>query len=126
MYILEAQLIVCNKVNFDKSHSIDKVLNYINVDVFPSVVNVEVFIKLSEISSIETTDLALLVIDTENNILNNSPTFAVRNYRDSDQIPGVDLDMKVQLVLLKSGNVTFELYLNQEKVAKYPLTVRIV
>lgn len=123
---MEAQIIVCNKVNFDKSHSIEKVLNHVNVEVFPWIVNVEVFIKISEISSIETTDLALLVIDDEKNILNNSPTFAVRNYRDSDQIPGVDLDMKVQLILLKSGNITFELYLNQEKVATYPLIVRNV
>ncbi len=123
---MEAQLIICKKVNFNKIHSIEDVLNHINVSVFPCIVNIEVFIRLSEISSIETTDLSLLVIDNEKNILNNSPTFAVRNYRDSDQIPGVDLDMKVQLVLLKSGNITFELYLNQEKVAKYPLTVRIV
>lgn len=123
---MEAQLIVCKKISFDKSHSIENVLNHVDVEVFPCILNVEVFIKLIEISSIETTDLALIVINNEKNILNNSSTYAVRNYRDSDQIPGVDLDMKVQLVLLKSGVITFELYLNQEKVAKYPLTVRIV
>lgn len=123
---MKAQIIVCEKTSFDKSHSIKNVLNHVTVDVFPCILNVEVFIKLSGISSIETTDLALIVIDDENNNLNNSPSYAVRNYRDSDQIPGVDLDMKVQMVLLKSGIIEFDLYLNQEKAASYPLTVRTI
>lgn len=121
----EAQLIICEKSEFTKSHSIHNVINHIIVDAFPCVVDVAAFIKVIDLPAINTTDLDLVVFDSEGNLLNNFPTFALRNYRDQDQTPGVDLNLNVQLVILKSGIINFQLYLNKEKITFYPVTVRI-
>ncbi|WP_201716131.1 hypothetical protein [Rossellomorea arthrocnemi] len=122
---MEAQMIICDKVTFDVVHKLGSVINTIYVDCFPCIYEVEAFVKLIGIPSTQTTDFAVGVLDSEKEIVASSDIIAVRNYRDDDQVPGIDMDLKMQLLLCKKGIINFKLLLNKNEVTSYPITVRL-
>ncbi|SEN75739.1 hypothetical protein SAMN04487786_0197 [Paenisporosarcina quisquiliarum] len=121
---MDVQLIICDSTIFDKSHSIENVRNSVSVDTFPSIINLSTFVKIIDMPKNETIDFDLVVFDSKNNILNNASTFVLRNYREENEVPGIDFDLKVQLVILEKGNIYFKAYINRKEATSCPLYIK--
>jgi len=124
---MNAQMIVCDCIRMNKEekfHELGRVLNAIKVDTFPSIYTVSVFIKLFSLSMAEEIESYLKVLDEDGNVVAFVPNLKLRNYREEDQVPGIDMSIDIDLLICQPGIYTFVLYVNDLTIASYPLTVR--
>jgi hypothetical protein len=125
---MEAQLLVCDRISFDKEkkqHELGNVLNLISIPTFPYVINFTILAKLIYIKFDEDINCQLVIRDAHHNIVSYSNNFILRNHRSDDQVPGVDAHLDLSVILSIPGIIEVQLILNDEKRATYPLTVRL-
>jgi len=126
---MKAQIIVSERVDFDKEikkHVIRNVVNDVSVPALPYAVSFHIYVKLYEVPASEPFEVHLEVAIDEETI-GVSNVSVLRNYRKEDQIPGVDTSIGMGVVLIASGNYSFKLLCSDtgEVLAEYPVTVRL-
>ncbi|WP_025675854.1 hypothetical protein [Paenibacillus polymyxa] len=123
-----AQIIICNHIQNDKqakNHTLGTILNYVHIPVLPFVVKLFVLVKISDFPSRESLDMQLRIYDEQDKIVGMTSRLVLRNYRDSDMIPGVDAQLELSLVIVQSGNIRIKCFIDEEEVTWYPLMIRL-
>lgn len=122
------QLIVCDQILSNeqwRGHELGKVLNHVTIPVVPYALNLSILLKIFDMPRRESLDAYFIFCDQEGERLGGTEKTVLRNYRLDDQIPGVDKDFQVTLVLTEPGIVLIKCMVNNEEAAWYPLTVRM-
>ncbi|MEC0231974.1 DUF6941 family protein [Paenibacillus alba] len=125
---MKAQLMICDQIANNtqlKGHVLGTVLNSLTVPVLPFAIELHVLVKLFYLPREDSVDTALSIADANGEIIGLTPATVLRNYRAADQIPGVDQDLTVTLVVTEPGIIHVRCMLNGEEAASYPLTIRL-
>ncbi|WP_084159665.1 hypothetical protein [Paenibacillus ehimensis] len=124
---MQAQLLICDEIMNDeekKGHRLGMVLNHFTIPVLPYVISFHVLLKLFEISREDTIDTYLLITDPRGKIIGRTDTLFLRNYRKEDQVPGLDRNFYISLVISEIGTIHVKCFVNNKEVTWYPLTIR--
>lgn len=125
---MEAQILLCDHIDMNmehKYHTLGKVLNAIEVETLPAIYKAAVFVKLFNIPIDDEIAGRIIVYDSEMEYSCYTGMISLRNYRGEDQVPGVDFNQDIRMVISVPGIYSVEFYVNDSKVASYPLTVRV-
>ncbi|MGZ9586635.1 hypothetical protein [Paenibacillus marinisediminis] len=126
---MEALMLVSNAVvinNDLKECEIGKVINFISSETLPFVYEFNIFIKLYRMPTDQTIDCQVAIYNDDNEMYGFSNVAIVRNYKDFDISPGVDMALKVNCAVYKAGILQVKLFIDGEEHLSYPITVRIV
>jgi hypothetical protein len=120
------QIIVSDKVLFNSdnsTHSIENIRNSIYMKLFPSVVICEVLVKILNIEE-KNYKISLLVKGNDKGfLLYKKFDYNGENKRTEEMVPGIDFSLPVRFAVPEQGNYFFDLYLDEELLAEYPLFV---
>lgn len=123
---IKGQIIVAERVIFDKdnaTHSIENIKNSTYFKLFPSVVICDLFIKIFHIHPCDQ-KITLIVKGAEDGFLfYRSFVFNGKNTRREEMIPGIDISIPVRFTVAEQGNYYFKLFINDETIHEYPLYV---
>ncbi|MFS0838079.1 hypothetical protein [Paenibacillus sp. 1P03SA] len=125
---MNAQLLVCDQITNNASlggHALGTVLNQVSIPALPYVVELHVLIKLFDLPRHEFVDTALIITNSSGEIIDRTPATVLRNYRAEDQVPGVDQDLSLNLIVTDPGIIYIRCMVNGEEAAWYPLTIRL-
>ncbi|WP_235918015.1 hypothetical protein [Paenibacillus lutrae] len=125
---MNAQLIICDRISNNeqlKGHSLGTILNHLTIPVLPFVIELHVLVKLFDLPREESIDTVLTITHSNGEIIGKTPTSVLRNYRAEDQIPGVDQDLTLTLVITEPGILYIQCMVNGETATWYPLTIRL-
>ncbi|CAH8703790.1 hypothetical protein WDD9_001248 [Paenibacillus melissococcoides] len=113
------------KVHFDyerKSHSIDNVLNSLEVDVLPSIALVDVWGKLL-FSGVSEIGIWITVMNPEDEVMLITEKSLMSNIRDSLMTPGIDFSMSIRFLANMEGNYKIQLCSENKEIFIYPLYI---
>lgn len=125
---MNVQLLVCDKITNNpvkKGHQLGTVLNHITIPVLPYAIDMHLLVKIFNLPKDESVDINVKIYNAKGEIRAVSGTLVVRNYREDDQVPGVDRDIQITLVITEPEILYIRCYVNKEEAAWYPLTVRL-
>jgi len=121
------QIIVAKNVVFHevlKTHSIDKVVNYLETPIFPSAVISEVFVKIFFEDILAGSSTRFQVEDSIGNVLYFTELPQLKNMRDSNMFPGLDTSLIARYAVISEGIYWYKLYIEDDLVVKYPITIK--
>ncbi|KQO10863.1 hypothetical protein [Paenibacillus sp. Leaf72] len=122
---MHTQLIVCDEISFDihkKKHVLGLVINQIKVQVLPSVVSFSYLLKITNMPINQEVLTEMKVVNSRQEIL-GSTTYYNRNYRTNSEIPGVDQNYDIDLLVEETGPIFLECYINDNKMNWYPIDI---
>ncbi|MCY9764328.1 hypothetical protein M5X06_08920 [Paenibacillus alvei] len=122
---MHTQIIVCNNINFDntlKQHELGIVMNRIKIKSLPCVVNLSFLLKIIDMPVKDEINTEIRIVDSLSNIL-MTRSYVHRNYREKDEIPGVDQDFIATILIEEIGTLFIECYINENKVNWYPVKI---
>lgn len=122
---MHTQIIVCNNINFDntlKQHELGIVMNRIKIKALPCVVNLSFLLKIIDIPEKGEINTEIKIVDSLSNVL-MTRSYVHRNYREKDEIPGVDQDFNATILIEEIGTLFIECYINENKVNWYPVKI---
>ncbi len=125
---LNTQIIVCDRITSNpqlKGHELGKVLNDITIPVLPYAVELNILLKIFDFPAGEALDTHFIFTNSRGEKIGQTGLTVLRNYRMEDQVPGVDKDFTVILVLTEPGIVHIRCLANGKEAAWYPLTIRL-
>lgn len=125
---MKTQLIVCDRIVSNelwKGHELGRVLNHVTIPVVPFALNLFILLKIFDMPKEKSLDTSFVIYDQQGKELGVTNKTVLRNYRSEDQVPGVDRDFQITLVLTEPGILHIKCKVNNEEVAWYPLTVRL-
>lgn len=123
-----ASLLVAKSIKFDpheKKHSICHILNYIECDVFPTVFEFNVFIKLWYFNNKDRVNLLVAIFDDTEKARFFSEEELV-NKRENGFNKGTDFNLTFKSVLPKPGNYYIRLYDEGNILYQYPIHVKSI
>ncbi|MBV6714848.1 hypothetical protein KV564_14390 [Paenibacillus chitinolyticus] len=126
--VLNAQLLVCDQITNNTllgGHALGTVLNQVSIPALPYVIEMHVLIKLFDLPRHEFVDTALIITNSSGEMIDRTPATVLRNYRAEDQVPGVDQDVSLHLIVTEPGIIYIRCMINGEEAAWYPLTIRL-
>lgn len=125
---MNVQLLACDSINFvetSKRHHLGEVLNSITVPTLPFFLNLSIFVKILNLPVDELLDLSVRVIDSENNLLSYIGNYSIRNYRQPDQVPGIDVHFDVGFPLTVLGDIKIIAHIDEDEYASYPINIKL-
>lgn len=126
--MMNSQIMVCDQITGNaeqRCHQLGNILNHIDIPVLPYAVDISILLKLFDISPDQPIDTKFEFRNNHGELIGKTGVTVLRNYRAKDQVPGVDKDFTVTLVLTEPGIVHINCIVNGEITAWYPLTVRL-
>jgi hypothetical protein len=126
--LMNVQLLVCDEITNNpvkKGHRLGTVLNHVTIPVLPYAIDLHLLVKIFDLPKEEGVDVTIKIYNVKGEIRGGTGTLVVRNYRENDQIPGVDRDIRITLVVTEPEILYFRCYVNEEEAAWYPMTVRL-
>lgn len=120
-----ASVLVADDIKFDKKvkrHSINNVLNSMKIDLFPVVLDINVYIKIWFFNERESVMLQTFLID-DRNIVRFFIEEKVVNKRSIDMYRGIDLGFKIKAIIPKPGNYFIDLCEEGKILYRYPLYI---
>ncbi|WP_088831064.1 hypothetical protein [Paenibacillus tyrfis] len=125
---MQAQLIVCDRITHNeqaKGHQLGTVLNHQTIPVLPYALDLYILLKIFDLPQGKSIDTHFEFANDRGERLGKTAMTVLRNYRADDQIPGVDKDFALTLVLTEPGIVHIKCFADGEEAAWYPLTIRL-
>ncbi len=101
-----------------------RVLNQLTIPVLPYALDLHILLKIFDLR--QSVDAYLVFTNHCGEQLGRTTTTVLRNYRGEDQVPGVDKDYVVTLVITEPGIVHIRCFADGEEAAWYPLTIRVL
>jgi hypothetical protein len=123
---VKGSLLVARKVSFDSvanTHSIEGVLNQIDVPCFPYVVSVYALCRVWDIARDARLDCAIRLISPKNDVLGYSTGFAMSNARQEPMPPGAQREIAFEPIIYGEGPHRFELMVGQTLVGEHIVTI---
>ena len=124
---MHTQLLVFEDLKFDqnkKAYIGSKIINSINVKVLPAVTNCSLLLKIINLPHDGEISTEIRIVDSANEVLSISQ-YVHRNYRQDDEISGVDQGFELTLLHENTGTIFIECYINEVKTNWYPITVKM-
>ncbi|WP_163854257.1 hypothetical protein [Paenibacillus elgii] len=125
---MQAQLIVCDRITPNeqaRGHQLGTVLNHRTIPVLPYALDLHILLKIFDLPQGKSIDTHFEFNNDRGERLGKTAMTVLRNYRADDQIPGVDKDFALTLVLTEPGIVHIKCFVDGEEAAWYPLTIRL-
>lgn len=122
---VEGVILAAQKVHFDydrKAHSIDNVLNSLEVDVLPSIAFVDVWGKLL-FSGVSEMGIWITVVNPEDEVMLTTEKSHMSNIRESHMTPGIDFSMSIRFLVNMEGNYKIQLSSENNEIFVYPLYI---
>lgn len=123
---MRGQILVAKEVIFNedsKNYSVKNIINRYNIVTLPTICFFNVFVKINDIPSDEPVEVLILVNDNKGLRVGSSEKILIRNPRDKNEIPGIDICIALSLLLLKEGNYFFTLFVDGYNQYTYPLKI---
>ncbi|WP_156159988.1 hypothetical protein [Paenibacillus sp. E194] len=124
-----ANILVAEKINYDhktKKHSLNNVVNSIQVNIFPSVIITDVHLKFLLPSSEFNTSYKLVVYAPDHVVVFSSLIIEVKNYRLNCMMPGMDAAVNVKFAVTEEGTYRYCLLdENNIIISEYPLYISL-
>ncbi|PQP82759.1 hypothetical protein C0Q44_15305 [Paenibacillus sp. PCH8] len=119
-------LLLAESISFDpkvKKHSIEKICNTIESDIFPFVYEFRLYIKLWFYNQEKSAMLSTCLFDDEQEKVRFFHEEEVSNKRDSNMTPGIDFNFSFKAPIPKPGNYNIRLFEKDELICDYPIFV---
>jgi hypothetical protein len=124
--LMQVQLVVCDKIKIEENrHILGKVINSINIPVFPYIIKFSLLIKITNIPIGKDVLTELKVVNGLGQQISSPSTHVHRNYRNLKQIPGVDQNFDFTLLVEHEENIFLECYIDGEKKNYYPINISL-
>lgn len=124
-----ANILVAEKIIYDhktKRHSLNNVVNSIQVNMFPSVIITDVHLKFLLPSLEFNTTYKLVVYAPDHVVVFSSLIIEVKNYRLNCMMPGMDAAVNVKFAVTEEGTYRYCLLdENNNIISEYPLYVSL-
>lgn len=120
-------ILVAQKVVFDRDerfHSIQHVLNVVDVPCLPYVVSVDSLVRVWQITPDRTIQLQVGVSRENYQLAITAPRY-VKNARAEGTMSGVETRWPLNFMVSEEGSYVIESYVDGERVALQPLTIRM-
>ncbi|MCR8979766.1 hypothetical protein [Brevibacillus laterosporus] len=120
------QMIIAEKVHFseyEKAHSIEKVLNAITVPILPAAVKTDVLVKVFLKEDTPALQSSIQVLDQEDRLLCNEELPPLKNFRKEGMVPGIDMFVNIRFPVVEEGVYTYRLYIDNELMAESYVSV---
>lgn len=105
------------------SHTMEHILNRVNVSYLPCSIKTFVLIKLQPLFPEYEEEGYLDVYAPDGKIDMNSSLFPIKNYRPQYMFPGGDTSIQVNYPIVQEGNYIYKMCIHGQVIAEYPLYI---
>ncbi|MDF2652638.1 MAG: hypothetical protein K0Q73_8443 [Paenibacillus sp.] len=129
---LRGELLVADKVTFDKEKkcfTAHHILNVVTVPLFPSAIITNLLVKLYVPSADSVHELDIEVKDGADELVFYESVGEVKNVRTNLQygmLPGIDTSVICRFPVTSQGTYTFKLYVDKQLLSTYPLYIQAI
>lgn len=122
-------LLICSKdaearrVSDQTESRIGIVLNKLNLDTFPCVVDFFVYFKIDFFSPERGFELNIQVKDEDDNLISSTNNIAMYNKRPFNEIPTVEGTYQIKFPISSKGKIFVDLNVNENIIYSYPIQV---
>ncbi|WP_081476685.1 hypothetical protein [Brevibacillus laterosporus] len=120
------QMIIAEKVHFheyEKMHSVEKVLNAITVPILPAAVITDVLVKVFFEEDTPPLQPSIQVLDQENRLVCHEELPPLKNFRKEGMVPGIDIRVNIRFPVVEEGVYTYRLYIDNELMTESYVSV---
>jgi hypothetical protein len=125
---IKANIIVGKEIKFDPyqgSHSINSVLNSLQVPLFPSAIITNVMIKMLLPTNDYLGSVHMDVVAPDQIIVTSCAEIDIKNYRSAASIPGMDACIQLRFAVTEEGNYFYRLMAYDKVITEYPLFISL-
>jgi len=122
---VHTQIIVCDDISFDntkKKHVLGMVTNQIKVRVLPAVIKFSFLLKITNMPINQEVLTEMKIINSRQEVIGHT-TYYNKNYRSNGEIPGVDQNYNIAVLVEETGPIFLECYINDNKMNWYPIDI---
>ncbi|WP_405154880.1 hypothetical protein [Paenibacillus sp. FSL K6-0108] len=123
---IKVSLLVANEILFNnaiKRHSINDVLNLVEVPYIPCAVKTHVLVKILFPKRDFQEEGYMDIVAPDGLMELNTPIMKIMNFRPHPANPGMDASLQINFAVVEEGTYKYRFYVRHQLVAEYPLQV---